>query len=279
MRQEDEATVRIALTVAYDGRHYRGFQRQHGAFGKGYLTVQEVLEHALHHLYGQTIKVVGSGRTDRGVHAFGQVVHVDLPSSIPADRLPYALRPHLPNDVMILRAQNVPPDFHARYSARFKTYVYHIRLSPYLFPWESGLVYQAHSALDKDLIRQAMPLLIGRHDFYAFQKQGSSAKTTIRTIDFLDLVSEDDRWWFWIRGDGFLYRMVRIMVGVLLAIGQGSLSIESLQQVMMGTTRMNFAPYALPPDGLYLYAVHYDAFRPFDPGAYPPRPQGYRLEV
>lgn len=271
--------MRIALTVAYDGRAYHGFQRQHGTSGKTEPTIQEVLEQSLQNLYGQTFKVVGSGRTDSGVHAFGQVVHVDVPSYIPADRLPYALRPHLPSDVMVLRALKVSPDFHARYSARFKTYVYSIRLNPYVFPWERGLVYATHGVFDPDLIRRAMLLLIGRHDFYAFQKQGSSAKTTVRTIDFLDLVVDDDRWWFWIRGDGFLYRMVRIMVGVLLAIGQGSLSIESLQQVMMGTTHMNFAPYALPPDGLYLYAVHYDAFRPFDPGPYPPRPEGYRLEV
>ncbi|PTQ56962.1 MAG: tRNA pseudouridine synthase A [Candidatus Carbobacillus altaicus] len=269
--------MRVALTVAYDGRAYHGFQRQSSTSGE--LTIQAVLELALQNLYGRALQVVGSGRTDRGVHAFGQVVHVDLPSHIPAERLPYALFPYLPEDVMVVRAQAVPPDFHARYGARSKTYVYQVRLRPFLYPWEKGLAYATQASFDPMLIRQASQLLTGRHDFYAFQKQGSSAQTTVRTIDFLDFVESGDSWWFWIRGDGFLYRMVRIMIGVLLSIGRGELMLEMLHQVLSGTVRANFAAYALPPDGLYLYAVHYDTLTPFDPGPLPPRPAGYKLEA
>lgn len=244
----------IKLTVAYDGTRYHGFQEQRGT---GLPTIQEELEKALQLLSGKVIRLVGAGRTDSGVHARGQVVNFDAGDwRIPTDRIPLAMNSRLPVDIAVLSARDVPEDFHARFSAVAKTYVYSIYNSRVPDPLLRRFTYFVPRMLDDGVMAGAGAMLVGRHDFSAFKAEGTPVKSTVRTIYSLNVGRQGNIIKITVRGDGFLYNMVRIIAGTLLEVGLGKQSPEYLLAVLK-SKRRELAGATVPPQGLCLLEVEY----------------------
>ncbi len=242
------------LTVAYDGTNYHGFQEQRGT---GLPTVQETLEKCLSRLAGRKVQVIGAGRTDAGVHARGQVVNFDATGwPIPVERIPLAVNGVLPPDIAVTGAREVAAGFHARYSARAKTYRYTIwnRRIPSPF-------YRLYSCfwptpLDVEAMSAAAVHLLGRRDFKCFQAAGSTVRDTVRTLWRADVSREGPLVYFVFKGDGFLYHMVRIMVGTLVQVGAGKMEPEAIKQILASRDRLRAGP-TMPPHGLCLEEVEY----------------------
>ncbi|HLS88999.1 MAG TPA: tRNA pseudouridine(38-40) synthase TruA [Sphingobacteriaceae bacterium] len=246
---------RIKMLVAYDGTDYHGFQVQ-----PGMRTVQAVLEEALGRLAGHPVQVTPAGRTDAGVHAGGQVVHWDLYGSIPVDRLVTALRGLLPQDLVVYRAEETHPDFHARYDAVSKIYRYSILTGPHGWPFIARYVLHHPHPLDVQAIKWAGRLLQGRRDFASFQAAGAATKTTVRNLMRVDVDEQVMAWGRMLHitfeADGFLYHMVRNMVGTLLEIGRGYRGLGWLEEVLNARDRRAAGPTA-PAQGLSLVEVKY----------------------
>lgn len=247
---------RIKMLVAYDGTDFHGFQLQ-----PGLRTVQGVLEQALSRLAGHSVRVTPAGRTDAGVHAGGQVVHWDLYGSIPVERLVPALQGLLPQDLVVYRAEEAAPDFHARYDAVAKTYRYSILTSPHGWPFIARYVLHHPYPLDVQAIKWAGRLLQGRRDFASFQASGAATRTTVRHLTRVDVEEQVMAWGRMLHitfeADGFLYHMVRNMVGTLLEIGRGQRGLGWLEEVLAARDRRAAGPTA-PPQGLSLVEVKYD---------------------
>ena len=244
----------VKLTIAYDGTAYAGFQRQPNA-----VTVQERLEEALRAVTGEPDLRIASaaGRTDAGVHARGQVVHVRTQSTnIPIDRWPAAVNSRLPDDIAVVGAALVPPEFHARYWAREKRYRYTFHISPYPSPLTRLYAYHWHRPVDVVAMRRAAELLVGRHDFAAFRATGGSARTTVRTITRLTLTQDGPLLYLDVTADGFLYNMVRIIAGTLLEVGAARRTLAEVRKALE-TGERRYAGRTLPPHGLCLEEVIY----------------------
>ncbi len=239
------------IKIEYDGTNYNGWQIQQN--GK---SVQEEIIKALSKLSGKDIIVHGSGRTDAKVHARGQVASFHLESSIPIERLPMAMNTFLPMDISIKEAQEMPNDFHARYSAIGKRYTYHIYTGRYRSPLIKNYAYHVPRPLDLDKIQQGINLLIGTHDFRGFMSNGSSVENTVRTIHSINLEKRDDNLWLTFEGSGFLYNMVRIMVGTLVEVGISKKTLENINNALEKLDR-KYAGHKAPPQGLYLDKVFY----------------------
>ncbi len=216
MKLTGDKMQKIMLTVAYDGSNYCGWQIQNNA-----ITVQQKIQEACHKLFSREIKCVGASRTDTGVHALGQVAVIEVDTTIPDDRIPYALNSYLPDDIVIVDAKGVLEDFHPRYHAKNKTYVYNIYNGSFPLPQYTRYAYFYSKNLNVGKMQEGAHYLIGRHDFKAFCSAGSSVKSTIREIYHCDVSRKDDCISVTINGNGFLYNMVRIIVGTLLDIGLG----------------------------------------------------------
>lgn len=244
---------KIALLTEYDGSLFYGWQYQPEK-----RTVQKVLADALLELTGEEqIQLVGCSRTDAGVHARGHVSHFTTFSRIPEDRWPLALNRILPSDVSVREAVITTKAFHARRHACGKIYSYQIfndRIRPAI-----NRQYLTHvpGKFDLDAMMQAVPYLIGRHDFRAFCDTGSSAVTTVRTIKKIRLLTKGPYIRFYFQGDGFLYHMVRIMVGTLLAVAQNKLEAATVEQIIQTKDR-RLAGKTMPPEGLCLEHVIYE---------------------
>jgi tRNA pseudouridine38-40 synthase len=243
----------IKLTLQYDGTNYAGFQRQPNG-----VTIQERLEEGLRSLLGAPTFKIGaaSGRTDSGVHARGQVVHIQTESTIPLDRWPYALNQRLPDDIVAMAAEAVPDGFHARYWAERKRYVYSFDHAPFPSPLARLYAYHWGRELDLNKVRAAADLLIGAHDFAAFRSSGGAAKTSTRTVYALDLRQEGSLVQMGIEADGFLYNMVRIIAGTLLEVGAGRRPLADVAEALRTGDRTR-AGKTLPPHGLCLERVWY----------------------
>ncbi|MBP3540447.1 MAG: tRNA pseudouridine(38-40) synthase TruA [Clostridia bacterium] len=250
--ESPEGKHRVLLTVSYDGTAYAGWQRQQNA-----LAVQQVLEEALSRLTGESVTVTGSSRTDAGVHALSQMVHFDTASRIPADKYPFALNTCLPYDIRVLEGRNVPGTFHARFDAQGKMYTYRIHNARHASALYRNLCAHVPQRLDFSLMQQSLPALLGTHDFAAFQATGGTAKTTIRTIHDVQLVKSGDDLTFTIRGNAFLYNMVRIIVGAMLDVGMGRLPVDCFRQALEDGSRLSLGVTA-PACGLELTRVYYD---------------------
>ena len=252
-------TRRLRLTIAYDGRRFQGWQSQ--ANGD---TIQDRLESALSALVdGTRIPVHGSGRTDAGVHARGQVAHADIPvsSRLPPDRWLGALNANLPAEIRVRAARFVPDTFHARFSASGKIYRYRIWNAPVFDPFELGRAWHVPGDMDPAILERASRLLIGRHDFAGFaanrRRADANTERTIRRIALRRrssaLVTLD------FEGDGFLYKMVRLLTGSLVRCARGRASEDWLAGLLAGGAgKSNFAA---PADGLYLMRVLYSRTR------------------
>lgn len=243
---------RYRFTVAYDGTAYAGWQIQ-----PQQMTVQQALQEAFQDLTGEGAKVHGSGRTDAGVHAVGQVFHVDTSSSLPPVAVMRALNARLPRDIRILTGEAVDPSFHARKSALAKEYRYFIYQGEILLP--HLLNYRAHvyKNLDTCAMRKALTILKGKHDFAAFSANPDrEVETTVRTIFDVSLETIEQEVRIAVRGDGFLYKMVRSIAGWLIRVGRGEVTAEETQKVLESRIRTATVPTAAP-QGLFLWHVEY----------------------
>lgn len=242
----------LKLTVAYDGTNYHGFQRQTNAVG-----VQQVLEKALTKLMGEDIKLAASGRTDTGVHAYGQVVSFQTKGSIPTEKIVAAMKSFLPSDIVVWRAEDVDRDFNARYSAISKRYKYRILLRSVANPFERNYAWQLPKQLNLAAMQEASSIILGTHDFSAFRSLGSAPVTPVKTMTkVLWQKYNEEEIVFVIEGDGFLYHMVRNIVGTLVRVGTGKITVKQFEEILLSGDR-KLAGMAAPPQGLYLEEVHY----------------------
>lgn len=247
---------RIRLTVAYVGTRYHGWQIQENG-----LTVQAVLEDRLSRICAEHVRVHGSGRTDAGVHALGQVAHFDAPASKAHIPWQKALNAMLPEDIAVLEAREVEPDFHARFSARSKRYAYTLWTRPdYVLPQRAPFVW-AVRGVDLHAMDRAATLLHGTHDFAAFQNAGTDlmgARGTVRTLEPIVRVpgQHPEEWIFQFQADGFLKQMVRNLMGLLVEAGRGGLHAHDAGDILRGRDR-RLAPATAPARGLTLVEVIY----------------------
>ena len=241
----------LKLTIAYDGTRLVGWQRQ--AEGD---SVQGLLEDALARFEGAPVTVHGAGRTDAGVHALGQVASVQVTCGHDVATLTRALNAQLPGDVRVLAIDEVHPDFHARFSARTKTYRYQLRHGTIADPFERAFVWHMPERLNVEAMRAAASVLVGAHDFAAFQSVGSGARDSVRTITGSQLEDAGARLTYEVTGDGFLRHMVRAIVGTLVEVGQGLRMADTMSSLLQGSTRRDAGPTA-PPQGLFLVRVDY----------------------
>ena len=240
------------LTIEYDGSAYCGWQRQ-----KNDPTIQEEIESALYKITEQKISLKGSGRTDAGVHAYGQAASFSCNTALTSDVFLKGLNSLLPDDIVIRRCEKVTEDFHARYSAVCKTYVYRILNS--MQPVAIGRQYAWHirRPLDMNAMQEALRHIVGTHDFKAFEGAGSPRDHTIREVMAAELTKADsDYLKFEIKANGFLRFMVRNLVGTLVDVGAGKLSSEDFHRILLSKDR-NQAGATAPPHGLFLMQVEY----------------------
>lgn len=247
----------LKITLAYDGTAYAGWQAQ-----PGLSTVQGTLEAAIEKITGRAVRVVASGRTDAGVHALGQVVSLRTGSDLPAEVLRRALGAELPRDIAVLEVAEAPDDFHALRNAKRKRYRYLIHDGPVRdvfrrqYCWHYG-----HGWLDAEAMGRAAEALLGTHDFRSFQSSGAERESSVRTV--FDLKVErgrgEARDWITleIEADGFLYNMVRAIVGTLVEVGRGARPETWPAEVLRAADRSAAGPTA-PPQGLFLVGVDYD---------------------
>jgi len=242
---------RIKMIVEYDGSSYHGFQVQNNAH-----TVQAELEQAISNLNGVKTSILFAGRTDAGVHALGQVVAFDSTATIPPDRWRFALNTLLPSDIRVLNSGMARSDFHPRFDALHKRYRYLI------YRRQEGAVFYRNLALinderfDLEAMNEACGLILGNHDFHAFCASGSSARTFERIVYNCTLEENGSLLQFEIEANGFLYNMVRIIVGTLLNVGRGVYSAQVMAEIIAARDRNQAGPTA-PPQGLYLMHVTY----------------------
>lgn len=242
----------IKIIVEYDGTKYNGWQTQKNGQG-----IQEILTNAIHQVCGDVDKIDGAGRTDAGVHAFGQTANFFTECKIPIKNIPNAVNVFLPKDIVVKASEEVNSEFHSRYSAKGKKYMYIVNNSStrsaldfyreYYFPYE----------IDYKKVKKACEIFEGTHDFKGFMASGSAIKDTVRTIHKIQLKKRDDgRIIFNFTGDGFLYNMVRILVGTLLEVGLGKIEVEDLKNIILSKDRTK-AGKTVPAQGLYLMEVYY----------------------
>lgn len=242
---------RIKLTIAYDGTNYCGWQIQPNG-----ITVEEVLNKALQKLTGEPIQVIGASRTDSGVHALGNVAVFDSETTIPPERIMMALNQRLPEDIVITRSEEVAPDFHPRYCDCTKTYEYHIINTRIPEPTKRLTNYFVSYELNLDHMREAASYLIGEHDFVSFCNVRTDVENTVRTITALDILQNGNEITIRITGNGFLYNMVRIIVGTLIRVGRGFYGPEKVKEILEAKDR-KAAGVTAPAHGLVLKEIHY----------------------
>ncbi len=248
------------IRIQYDGSKYKGWQVQKSTPE----TIQGKLQQILSRLSGEKVEVIGSGRTDAGVHAIGQIAnfHITLPAEMSDHELLLYLNRYLPEDIAVTDLQQVDDRFHARFSAKEKTYRYRIHVSPIAEVFAKKYVYTyLDLPLDTESMKQAASLLIGKHDFKSFCGNKHMKKSTVRTIFDIQISEIRDQHGLKeididYRGDGFLQNMIRIMTGTLIEVGSGRRSPSSMQEILASKNR-EMAGYTAPPQGLCLMEVKY----------------------
>lgn len=246
--------MRILMTIAYDGTRYSGWQKQKMP---EVCTVQGELEKALQKLFhNPDLECIGASRTDAGVHALGQRAVVDVETTMPPEKLPLAICPFLPEDIIVTEAWEVPQTFHPRFECVKKTYEYRFWNAPVKNPKER--LYSSHQAkpLDIERMNRGAGALVGRHDFASFCAAGSSVSSTVRTIFDCHVEREGDAVKIFVTGDGFLYNMVRIIAGTLMAVGLGKMPSEEVAAILESRDRRR-AGQTAEPQGLTLLEIFY----------------------
>ncbi len=252
-KEEMKARARnIRLTVAYDGTNYHGFQRQRPPV----TAVQNVLEAKLEKIFGDSIELAASGRTDAGVHAYGQVVNFFTDGRIPVARIPLAVNSLLPDDIVVLEAAEADAGFSARHSAKSKTYLYRIQRGTFPNPFTRHYAWHVGHPLDVEAMEEALRAILGTHDFSSFRASGGAPMSPVRTMYRAELAEKGDMLEILIHGNGFLYHMVRNIIGTLVNVGQGRISPEGFRVILEAKDRKKASPTA-PAQGLYLHSVEY----------------------
>lgn len=244
---------RYKCIISYDGSGFSGYQVQPNK-----RTVQSVLEAVLAKMHkGEEIKVAASGRTDAGVHAKGQVIHFDSPLPIAENKWEMALNSMLPEDISVLSVKKASESFHARFDAVGKEYHYLLLLSSKRDPFQRKFAYQYPYKLNFDAMREASNFFLGTHDFTSFCSAKTEVEDKVRTIETIDFILEGNFLTIRFVGNGFLYNMVRILVGTLLEVGSGDRKPEDIPAIL-GNKDRRFAGKTAPPQGLYLWQVFYE---------------------
>lgn len=241
----------LRLDICYDGTRYRGWQRLPGRED----TIQGKLETALSRILGEPIEISGSGRTDAGVHARGQVANFHCESTMPAPEILENLRRYLPEDIGIYSCKDVSPRFHARLSAKEKTYRYRIWNSRAPCVFDRRFVTVMPEPLDISAMKKGAEMLLGQHDFFAFCGNPKMKKSTVRYLRSVEIRREGEEIQLFFTGNGFLHNMVRILVGTLVEVGRGERAPESLPELFGGTRAQ--AGFLAPAQGLCLMEVQY----------------------
>jgi tRNA pseudouridine38-40 synthase len=243
---------RYKITIEYNGTSFVGWQRQ--AIGP---SIQEVIENALFKMSGSEITLHGAGRTDAGVHATGQAAHFDLRKEFPVDEIMGALNHHIkPHLISILSVDVVPEDFHARFSAVSRSYVYKIINRKAPLALELNKAWHIKENLDVDAMQKAAQFMLGKHDFTSFRSTQCQAKSPVRTIEEIRLVRTSELIEMHIKAPSFLHNQVRIVMGNLRKVGNGTFAPEYIKEILEAKDRTKAAETA-PPDGLYLVEVKY----------------------
>ncbi len=241
----------VRILVAYDGSRFYGWQRQ-----EGFPSIQQALEDALEALLGEHVVVHGSGRTDTGVHALGQTANFHADTRLDDRRLLLALNAHLPEGVAIRRLETCRADFHAQKAAHGKRYLYLVWMGPVRPPFARFLSHWTPEELDVTRMRRGAAFFVGEHDFTSFASRGSPRKSNVRRISAVHLRERRERLSIVVQGDGFLYNMVRAMVGTLIEVGRGKLAPDAIAEILRSRDRRLAGPTA-PATGLYLLRVLY----------------------
>lgn len=243
------------LTISYDGTEYSGWQIQPNS-----KTIQELIQNALEIILKEKVSLIGSSRTDSGVHALDQKAHFRSDLELDLKKTIYSLNGILPKDIRIIKLEKKEPSFHARYSAKSKTYHYFVNIGHFQSPFDNKYSFHFNEKFDLPLILQAAKYFVGTHDFTSFSNdhlKGSAAVNPIKTIYELNITKIDEnKVLFEFKGDGFLYKMVRNIVGTLLDISSSKLSIDDLPKIFEAKDRTK-AGRAAPAKGLFLVEVKY----------------------
>ena len=252
----------VLIKIEYDGTNFSGWQIQPSA-----RTVQGEIEHVLKYIADEDVHIHGTSRTDAGVHALGQCATFEWNSNMPVEKLPEVMnrrfgaggtgRSGAPGDIRILSAEVMPECFHARYSCKGKTYRYIIDKSGDIFKRNVAFQYPEADTLNLDVIREAASYIVGTHDFKCFETAGGTPReTTVRTVSALEISEDDESVIIEVTGDGFLYNMVRIIVGTLVEVGICKRTPESVRDAIDSKDRSN-AGFTAPPQGLYLKEIYF----------------------
>ena len=242
----------IKLLIEYDGKEFNGWQKQPNK-----LNIQGTIEKAIETITKEKVDLIASGRTDAGVHALGQVANFKTNSNIPIDKFAIAINSNLKKSIIIKSAEEVDERFHSRLSCKKKTYRYIINNSKYGTAIYRNLETCIKEKLDIEKMKEAIKYFEGEHDFKAFKASGTSSKSSVRTIYKAEVIEkENDRIYIELTGNGFLYNMVRIIVGTLVEVGIGRIKPEDIKKIIESKDRKN-AGKTLPPQGLYLLKVDY----------------------
>ena len=244
--------MNIRFIVQYDGTRYKGWQKQ----VRTTETIQGKLEQAITKVVGETVQVLGAGRTDAGVHSMGQIANVRLTSNVIVSDWEKQVNDALPSDIVIISSQEVSNNFHSRFNAKAKTYVYRMRIGSQKDVFHRRFIWQYGQVLDIEKMKEAATLLIGTHDFKGFTSNKKSKMSTVRTISAIQIEKAKDILTFSVTGDGFLTNMVRIIVGTLVEVGEGKKQTDSIMQVLKSKDRF-YAGFTAPPEGLTLKKVYY----------------------
>ena len=242
----------LKIIIEYEGTNYKGWQRQANG-----ITIQEVIEGVISGITGENIKVYGSGRTDSGVHATGQVANFKSETVLSTVQLIKAMNSSLPEDIVVTDCEEVPDDFHSQYSAKKKTYIYRILNRPYPSALLRNTTWFRRNELDIQAMQNAVEKLVGEHDFRLFAHANITVKTTMRKIYNAKLVRKNDLIIFEIEANGFLKRMVRMITGALYLIGTGIMTIDQFCGMLNGRKSKDINIISAPARGLFLKKVDY----------------------
>lgn len=243
----------LKVTVAYKGTHYNGWQIQ----PKG-RTVQGVLEKTISQALGEKIQILGASRTDAGVHAIGQVFCVQYQCALPPENFSFVINRALPADLVITHVEVVEPVFHPIVHTCSKIYHYKIHNAPLRDPFREDFAWHVRETLDLNAMKSAAMHFLGEHDFASFCASGSNVKSTVRTVYSIEIEQTNaDELTFKFHGNGFLYNMIRILVAVLIRVGQGKMTVVRAKEILEAKNR-NLIPWTAPAQGLYLVEIFYE---------------------
>jgi tRNA pseudouridine38-40 synthase len=244
--------IRYKCIISYDGSGFSGYQVQPKK-----RTVQSVIEAVLTKMHkGSSVKISASGRTDAGVHAKGQVIHFDSPLSLSVEKWELALNSMLPEDISVLSVKEADPAFHARFDANGKEYRYYLNQSPKRDPFQRNYAFHYPYPLNLEAMREASAYLLGTHDFSSFCSARTEVEDKVRTIKTIEILQDEEKVSFHFIGNGFLYNMVRILVGTLIEVGSGKRKSEEIMEILEKRDR-RYAGKTAPGQGLYLWQVLY----------------------